>query len=84
MLDAGTVKAYLTQLYKDSGPVALNALLPAEFHMYRGGRAGEHPLAEGKCFVDDWDLFLRTVRDPENLFVILVGALTLLVVFDRM
>lgn len=31
VLDAGTVKAYLATLYKDSGPVAVSSLLPAEY-----------------------------------------------------
>ena len=31
VLDAGTVKSYLATLYKDSGPVAVSSLLPAEY-----------------------------------------------------
>ena len=76
-IDAGTVKRYLEQLYRESGPVAVTALLPSDYLMQK--KMMHH---DGKCFVDDWDLFWKTVSDPENLFLILVAAFALLVISD--
>lgn len=80
VLDAASVKTYLAQLYKESGPVAVTALLPADFTDRRPRRLQFN--SSGKCFVDDWDLFWKTVRDPENLFLILVAAFAVLIIAD--
>lgn len=79
-IDAGTVKAYLATLHAESGPMAVAALLPPDF-MSRRAVPQKHQ-GGGKCFVDDWDLFWKTVSDPENLFLILVAAFALLVISD--
>lgn len=78
-IDSGTVKMYLAKLHAESGPMAVAALLPQEFMSSRGP---QKRMATGKCFIDDWDLFWKTVSDPENLFLILVAAFALLVISD--
>ena len=78
VLDSLTVKTYLEKLYRDSGPVAVSALLPAKFTMPVRSLA----TPTGTCFMDDWGVFWKTVMDPDNMFLVLGAAFGTLLMFD--
>lgn len=88
VLDAGTVKEYVAQLYRDSGPVAVQALLPAEFLQYTKSRQSrrvrfidEEAESESGIF-SGLGLGLGLGSDDELLFFALIASFALLVMSD--
>lgn len=78
ILDTGMVRAYLDKLYRDSGPMAVSALLPEGFQ-----RPGAPP-ARGRPGGCSWDALWTTVTDPENFFLVLLAGFALVVVGDAL
>lgn len=78
ILDAGLVRAYLDKLYRDSGPMAVSALLPEGFQ--RPGAPMTRP-GSGGC---SWDALWSTATDPENFFLVVLAGFALLVIGDAL
>jgi hypothetical protein len=77
ILEAGLVRAYLDKLMKDSGPMAVSALLPEGFQR-PGTPVSAHPRG-GSC---TWDSMWTTLMDPENFFLVVMAGFALLVIAD--
>lgn len=70
ILDAGSVQAYLDQLYRESGPVAVSALLPASY---------VRPVRPPLGLEEDEDPGM----DTEALFLGILAGFAALVLFDN-
>lgn len=82
ILDTGMVRAYLEKLYRDSGPMAVSALLPAGFQ--RPGSTGTGSASGGTGGGCTWDSMWTTVTDPENFFLVVMAGFALLVIGDSL